>query len=91
MISGPLHTVKDILGLLSRISLSKAGQGIELVISDDGVGMDVDQVLPNSTARSLGLISMRERAEYTGGRLSIQSSPGEGTIVRAYWAKGDSF
>ena len=67
------------------ISLSKNGNGIELVISDDGVGMNLDLILQTSTAKSLGLISMRERTELTGGSFSIESSSGEGTTIRACW------
>jgi PAS domain S-box-containing protein len=67
------------------ISLSKSVGGIELVVSDDGVGMDLDLVLQTSTAGSLGLTSMRERAELTGGSFSIESTPGEGTTIRASW------
>ena len=67
------------------ISLSKNGGEIELVVSDDGVGMDLDHILQTSTARSLGLTSMRERAELTGGSFSIESTPGEGTTIRAFW------
>ena len=67
------------------VSLSKNGCGIELVVSDDGVGMDLDLILQTSTARSLGLTSMRERTELTGGSFSIESTPGEGTTIRACW------
>jgi PAS domain S-box-containing protein len=67
------------------ISLSKNEGGIELAVSDDGVGMDVNQILRTSTARSLGLTSMRERAELTGGSFTIESTPGEGTSIRACW------
>jgi PAS domain S-box-containing protein len=67
------------------ISLSKDGNGIELVVSDDGVGMDPHIIMQTSTATSLGLTSMRERAELTGGRFSIESTLGEGTTIRACW------
>jgi signal transduction histidine kinase len=67
------------------VSLSKNGGGIELVVSDDGVGMDLDIITQTSTTTSLGLTSMRERAELTGGIFSIESSPGKGTTIRAYW------
>ena len=67
------------------IALSKNGCGIELVVSDDGVGIDLDIILQTSTAKSLGLTSMRERAELTGGSFSIESTPGEGTTIRACW------
>ncbi len=67
------------------ISLSKDGGGIELVVSDDGVGMDLDTIMLTSTSTSLGLSSMRERAELTGGSFAIESTPGEGTTIRASW------
>jgi signal transduction histidine kinase len=67
------------------ISPSKNGGQTELVISDDGVGMDLDVIMRISTATSLGLTSMREGAELTGGRFLIESTPSEGTIIRACW------
>ena len=67
------------------ISLSKNGRRIELVISDDGVGMDLDLISQTSAARSLGLTGMRERAVLSGGSFSIESIPGEGTTIRAFW------
>ena len=67
------------------ISLSKNGGGIDLVVSDDGVGMDLDIIMQTVTASGLGLTSMRERAELTGGKFSIDATPGEGTTIRACW------
>jgi signal transduction histidine kinase len=67
------------------ISLSQDVNGIELVVSDDGVGMDLDLILQTSAATSLGLTSMRERTELTGGSFLIESTPGEGTTIRACW------
>jgi signal transduction histidine kinase len=67
------------------ISLLKNGGEIEFVVSDDGVGMNLDLILQTSAAKSLGLISMRERTELTGGSFSIESVPGEGTTIRACW------
>ena len=58
---------------------------IELEISDDGVGIDLDFIMESLTAKSLGLIGMRERAELTGGNFTIESTPGEGTTIRACW------
>ena len=67
------------------LSLLKDGNGIELVISDDGVGMNLGQIVQTSATGSLGLTSMRERAELTGGSFSIESTPGQGTTIRASW------
>ncbi len=58
---------------------------IALEISDDGVGMDLDSILGSRTAKSLGLLGMKERAELYGGKFSIRSTPHEGTTVRAVW------
>ena len=67
------------------ISFSKSGGGIELVVSDDGVGISPDRISQARSSGSLGLTVMRERAELTGGTLSVESNPGQGTTVRACW------
>lgn len=67
------------------VSLSKNEAGIELMIADDGIGMDLDYILQTKTANSLGLIGMRERADLVGGDFFLDSSPGEGTTVRVQW------
>ena len=35
--------------------------------------------------RGLGIMSMKERAELSGGNLSIDSDKGHGTIISASW------
>ena len=51
---------------------------IVVVIEDDGIGFDV---INSSSAKQLGLVGMRERAELLGGKLKIESQPGEGTTI----------
>ncbi|MCE5333418.1 MAG: PAS domain S-box protein [Desulfobacteraceae bacterium] len=71
------------------VVLRKIGSRIELLISDDGEGFDLTEVLSRRYGRSLGLTGMRERAEIMGGTFSIDSIVGEGTMIRASWpAKG---
>jgi signal transduction histidine kinase len=53
---------------------------LEGEVADDGVGFDVSSVL-DDPAR-LGLVSLAQRLDSVGGRLTIQSSPGAGTRVR---------
>jgi len=48
---------------------------VVLAIGDDGVGFDV----VSASRNGLGLISMHERLESVGGRLTIRSTPGAGT------------
>jgi signal transduction histidine kinase len=53
--------------------------GIELTVTDQGVGFDVQAVAD----RGLGLISMGERLEQFGGTLKIHSAPRAGTRLNA--------
>jgi signal transduction histidine kinase len=54
--------------------------GVDLIVSDNGQGFDTDGT-PAGEGDHYGLSGMRERAEYLGGKLTIKSSPGEGTSV----------
>jgi signal transduction histidine kinase len=68
------------------LSLVKIGQVIKLAIRDNGQGFDPAAAHSHSGAgRGLGLESMRERVELSGGAYSIESSEGAGTVVRASW------
>ncbi|MCF4151438.1 sensor histidine kinase [Dethiosulfovibrio sp. F2B] len=72
-------------GKASKISLriSVGEENFRALLSDDGIGFDVEAARMEADRRgSYGLRSMNERAELAGGSLSIESSPGRGTIVR---------
>jgi PAS domain S-box-containing protein len=58
------------------VSLRLEGDELVAEVSDDGRGFD-----PKGPA-GIGLRSMRERTAALGGRLEIESEPGEGTRVR---------
>jgi signal transduction histidine kinase len=64
------------------LALEPEGSGVRLSIRDDGAGFDP---AADRGRASLGLASMRERAELFGGRLDIRSSPGRGTTIEV-WA-----
>jgi signal transduction histidine kinase len=67
------------------ISVSKDDGGIALVVSDDGIGLDMGMVLQNGADKTLGLTTMRERTELLGGSFTIESASGGGTTIRAWW------
>jgi signal transduction histidine kinase len=59
---------------------------IEVVIEDRGCGFDLAEVTKSGDGvRGLGLASMRDRAELSGGLFEIRSMPGQGTRLRAAW------
>jgi signal transduction histidine kinase len=60
---------------------SGSGRVLRLEIRDDGTGFDPSERAIRS--RRLGLTSMFDRAQALGGQLTIDSSPGTGTTVRA--------
>jgi PAS domain S-box-containing protein len=64
------------------IQLEKTENQIILEIEDNGVGFKVPKDwLDLIQYKHLGLVGMRERAEAIGGRLELQSKPGEGTLL----------
>lgn len=71
----------------TRASLSIITTGEEVVVSirDDGRGFD-----PTAAAgagRGLGLKTMRERVELSGGAFTLETAPGKGTLITADWSR----
>ena len=63
------------------VDLRQQPMGVRLTVGDDGVGFDLASV----GAGHFGQKIMRERAESIGARLSVQSEPGDGTVVTVIW------
>ena len=61
------------------VTLSYLEDVAMLDVADDGVGFD--PATTRTAAGGLGLRAMQERATQLGGRLTIESSPGEGTTI----------
>ncbi len=56
---------------------------VQVSIKDNGKGFDPKTVFSsNEYRRGLGLLGMQERMSAIGGRVEIDSTPGEGTLVR---------
>jgi signal transduction histidine kinase len=64
----------------AKVSLRGTAGRLEISVEDSGMGFDLEVVRP--VAR-LGLASIEERVKRAGGRISITSTPGVGTKVRA--------
>ena len=66
-------------GAPSEVCVSlDVGELVRLEVRDDGVGFDP----AGGRAHAFGLVSMEERALALNGRLTIESAPGRGTVVR---------
>jgi PAS domain S-box-containing protein len=69
-----------------HLSLQKIDYRIELMLQDNGRGFDPEEAVSlESTKRGLGLTSMRERIELSGGFFDLESIEGKGTMIRASW------
>ncbi len=80
------NAAKHSKGDMVSLSLRKSGGRLELTISDNGQGFDsVAELVGPRLHQGMGLSSMRERAELSGGTFSIESAPGKGTVIHASW------
>jgi PAS domain S-box-containing protein len=73
------NVIRHAQAKLVRITLRQEDENILLDVADDGIGF-CEPDLSNSLA-SLGLLGMKERAQFCGGDVQISSSPGNGTTV----------
>ncbi|MFC7848761.1 sensor histidine kinase [Arthrobacter sp. NPDC057388] len=67
----------------ATITLGFLPDAVTLDIYDDGTGFDPAAVAPPSDSGGYGLRAMRQRVEQLGGAFSVESAPGEGTVVAA--------
>ena len=58
-----------------QITLTYLGDALLLDVADDGTGFDT-----RATTDGYGLVGMRQRLSRVGGTLTVESSPGSGTI-----------
>ncbi len=61
------------------VIINQSGNSIEIVVSDNGVGIVEDK---ESFTNSMGLLGMKERAVFLGGKLKIDSVKNKGTTIR---------
>ena len=70
------------------LQLKKTDSDLNLSIQDNGRGFNLDKVMALKTSRrGFGLASMRERAQLSGASFSIDSAPGEGTMISIKWPR----
>ena len=68
------------------LSLNKSDHRLEFVIKDDGIGFDPEEaIVKRNPWGGLGLLSMKERTELSGGVFEVESAKGKGTTIRASW------
>ncbi|BBY56881.1 sensor histidine kinase [Mycolicibacterium sarraceniae] len=77
---GLQNVVKHSRAMVATVRFA-VDDGVALLeVADNGVGFETAP--GTSSSESYGMLSMAERAELVGGRLSVISAPGSGTTVR---------
>ena len=77
-----------------RISASRVADGVHISVSDNGRGMSPDVLAkafeksfttkPDGKGRGVGLFVCKTLIEEAGGRIALESSPGEGTTANLF-------
>jgi PAS domain S-box-containing protein len=77
-----------------RVSLQRDAEALHLSIEDNGRGFEPLSVCAQgdgfgtAVCRGIGLVSMKERVTLSGGHYRLESSPGAGTRIHAWWPLG---
>ncbi|MDR7333296.1 PAS domain-containing protein [Roseateles asaccharophilus] len=78
-----LNALRHSRARVIRVSLDGDEGLLELVVSDDGVGLPAEG--RDDPANQLGIIGMRERALTIGASLYVDGRAGDGTMVALTW------
>ena len=71
------------------VHLRRLGDRVVLTVADDGDGFEApDDLDALAGVGSFGLAGMRERARLAGGELSVESEPGDGTVISVWVPAG---
>jgi signal transduction histidine kinase len=77
------NAAKHSAGRSVSVDLSRSDGEVSVTVDDEGPGFTSRDEASARAARHVGLDMMRRRVREVGGRLSIDSRPGEGTHVTA--------
>lgn len=66
-----------------KVTFTRRHDSLRMEVSDNGKSFPVEKILNAPNPKRLGLVGMRERIVMVGGTLAIESTPANGTTVRA--------
>ena len=75
------NAVKHSRATRLQVRLRREGDGVTLVVADDGVGFDPDVLADRVAWGHIGLASLVEGIEAMGGSVKLDTAPGTGTTV----------
>ena len=76
------NAVRDGDASTVTIFMNASRKKVSLKITDDGNGFDISEARKTANEKgSFGLANMEERTRIAGGRITIDSAPGKGTLI----------
>jgi signal transduction histidine kinase len=76
------NAVKHARAKTVAVSVKSVESCVDICVEDDGCGFDTSRLFQYRDKKiCLGLFSIKERTEYLGGSMKIDSKPGHGTCV----------
>lgn len=76
------NIIKHARASTAKVSLKRVGDKLQAIVTDDGVGFDLNKTTSQAgNVQGFGLFSIKERLDYFGGSLEIESALGQGTRV----------
>ena len=75
------NVVKHARALAATVSFAVRDGVATLEVTDNGVGFDAGSATTADPQMGYGMLSMAERADLVGGKLTVRSRPGSGTTV----------
>jgi PAS domain S-box-containing protein len=76
------NVLKHAQASCTKVRMQRVGEHLRIIVEDNGVGFAPDKLGASSgKIEGFGLFSIRERLNYFGGRMEIESTPGEVTRV----------
>jgi PAS domain S-box-containing protein len=73
------NVVKHARTSSANLSVRCVDDYLQVTVSDQGAGFDPTMSVADTAGRGFGLFALRERLEFMGGTLAIQSAPGLGS------------
>ena len=74
------HAYAEEVTVMMRNEIGTEEKGLYIFISDDGIGFDPQKNYTSGTEH-FGLVGMKQRADFIGAKLEINSEPAEGSQI----------
>ena len=77
-----INVVKHAKASRVNVDITETGKDLEITVQDNGAGFHYNPAMLRLKSYGFGLFSIQERVANNGGYMSIETSPGEGTLIK---------